>query len=119
MCIGIPMRVLEAGEGRAVAESRGQRETVDTRLVGDCARGDWLLVFQGAAREKISAGRAAEVEAALELLVAALAGDAEAAGADPGFALPSTMSAAQLAALSGLPAVPAPPAPAGTPGEPR
>lgn len=119
MCIGIPMRVLQAGEGRAVAESRSQRETVDTRLVGDCAAGDWLLVFQGAAREKISAERATEVEAALELLAAALAGDAEGAGGDPGFALPSAMSAAQLAALAGQPAAPVPPAPTAAQGEPR
>ena len=39
--------------------------------------------------------------AALDLLEAGLAGDAAAAQSDPGFLLPSQMSAAQLAALTG------------------
>ena len=108
MCIGIPMRVLEAwGEG-ALASGRGGVERVDTRLVGACAAGDWLLVFQGAAREILAPQRAAEIDAALDLLAASLAGDVERAGADPGFALPSAMSAAQIAALAGVPAPPDP-----------
>ena len=88
MCIGTPMQVLEATAGQALAEGRGRTEKLDTRLVGDCRRGDWLLVFQGAARDRLDAG---------------LAGDAAAAQADAGFTLPSAMSAEQLAALSGHP----------------
>jgi hydrogenase expression/formation protein HypC len=101
MCIGLPLRVVEAWTGQALAAGRGRSETVDTRLVGPCAAGDWLLVFQGAAREKLHAAHAAEINAALDLLEAGLAGDADAAAADPGFALPSAMSAEQLAALAG------------------
>jgi hypothetical protein len=52
--------------------------------------------------------RAAEIDRALDLLEAGLAGDATAAQADPGFALPSAMSAAELAALT------QPPAPGGS-----
>ncbi len=103
MCIGQPMSVLEAWNGQAMVAGRGRVETVDTRLVGTVAPGDWLLVFQGAAREKLDAQRAAEIEAALDLLEAGLSGDADGAAADPGFALPSAMSAAQLAALAGSP----------------
>ncbi len=113
MCIGIPMRVLEAwGEG-ALASGRGQVQRIDTRLVGACRAGDWLLVFQGAAREILTPQRAAEIEAALDLLAAGLAGDVERAGADPGFVLPSTMSAAQIAALAGVSPAPAAPDPDG------
>lgn len=101
MCIGLPMRTLEAWPGQALVEGRGRVETIDTRLVGDCAAGDWLLVFQGAAREKLDAERAAEIDAALDLLEAGLSGDVLGAGADPGFALPSAMSAQQLAELTG------------------
>lgn len=102
MCIGMPLRVIEAWPGAALAEGRGLRERVDTRLVGDVAPGQWLLVFQGAARECIDATRAAEVNAALDLLDAALTGnDAGPAADDPGFELPSRWSAAQLAALAG------------------
>jgi hydrogenase expression/formation protein HypC len=108
MCIGIPLRVIEAWPGAALADGRGLCERVDTRLVGDVAPGQWLLVFQGAARECIDAARAAEVNAALDLLDAALAGDrAGAAADDPGFELPSRWSAEQLAALAG-PATPTP-----------
>jgi hydrogenase expression/formation protein HypC len=102
MCIGMPLRVIEAWPGAALAEGRGLCERIDTRLVGDVGPGQWLLVFQGAARECIDAGRAAEVNAALDLLDAALAGDRAGATADdPGFELPSRWSAGQLAALSG------------------
>jgi hydrogenase expression/formation protein HypC len=103
MCIGTPMRALEAWQDGALVEGRGRVERIDTRLVGPCAAGDWLLVFQGAAREKLDAVRAAEIVSALELLEAGLAGDVVRAGADPGFALPSAMSVEQIAALAGLP----------------
>jgi hydrogenase expression/formation protein HypC len=100
------MRTLEAWSGQALVEGRGRVETIDTRLVGDCAAGDWLLVFQGAAREKLDAERAAEIDAALDLLEAGLSGDVLGAGADPGFALPSAMSAQQLAELTGAASAP-------------
>jgi hydrogenase expression/formation protein HypC len=103
MCIGIPMRVLEAWAEGALAEGRGRVERIDTRLVGACAPGQWLLVFQGAARETLAAERAAEIQAALDLLEAGLAGDHRRAAGDPGFALPSALSAAQVAALTGVP----------------
>jgi hydrogenase expression/formation protein HypC len=80
---------------------RGRVEIIDTRLVGDCVVGDWLLVFQGAARELLDAAFAAEIDAALDLLEAGLAGDGAGAAADPGFALPSAMSTGQLARLTG------------------
>lgn len=98
------MSVLEAWSGQAMVAGRGRVETIDTRLIGEVERGEWLLVFQGAARERLDAQRAREIDAALDLLEAGLAGDVDGAGADPGFALPSAMSAAQLAALAGSPA---------------
>lgn len=101
MCIGIPLQVIECWREGALAAGRGEVERVDTRLVGAVAAGDWLLVFQGAAREKLDATRAAEIESALGLLEAGLAGDTAGAAADPGFELPSRMSAEQLAALAG------------------
>lgn len=100
MCIGLPMRIVEIDDHQALAQGRGQRETVDLRLVGPCQPGDWLLVFLGAAREKLDATRAAEINAALDLLQQGLAGLGD-DSADPGFALPSSMSAAELAALTG------------------
>lgn len=94
MCIGIPMQVIEVSDDVAMVAGRTGVERIDTRLVDAVAPGDWLLVFQGAARERLDAERAAEINATLELLEAALAGDAERAAADPGFVLPSTLSPA-------------------------
>ena len=111
MCIGNPMQVAEAQPGRARVVGRGREETIDTRLVGDVTPGEWLLVFQGAARERLDAQRAAEIDAALDLLEAGMAGDFDAAAADPGFVLPSSMTAEQLAALTSAPAA----APSGDP----
>lgn len=97
MCIGMPMQVLLVEPGHAVCTGRGETQRVDTALVGDCAPGDWLLVFLGSAREPLDASRAAEINAALDLLALGVAG----AAASPGFDLPSALSAEQLAALTG------------------
>lgn len=109
MCIGVPMQLTEFGSVHAQAAGRGRAERIDLRLVGDCEPGEWVLVFQGAARERLDARRAAEINAALDLLERGLGGGDVDADADPGFALPSAMSAAQLAALAGK----APPGEAG------
>ena len=105
MCIGMPMRIVEARPGMALAEGRGRRERIDCRLAEQggnaLAPGQWVLVFNGAARERLDAVRAAEIDAALDLLDGALAGDAGRAGADPGFALPSALDATALAQLTG------------------
>ena len=100
MCIGLPMRLLEITGTQGLVQGRGRREVVDLRLVGPVEAGQWLLIFNGAARETLDAERAAEIDAALDLLEQGLAGAHDAA-ADPGFALPSAMSAAQLRAITG------------------
>ena len=99
MCIGIPMQVLALEPGHAICTGRGERRRVRTALIGEPRPGEWLLVFLDSAQERISAERAHEVDATLDLLAAVQAGaggDAEA-----GFALPSRLSQAELLALSG------------------
>lgn len=100
MCIGLPMKVCALRPGHATVEGRGQRLDVNTALVGALRQGDWVLVFLGTARERISAERAHEVNATLDLLEAAMRGDT---ADEPAFELPSRMSTAQLLALSGTP----------------
>lgn len=102
MCIGTPMRLLSVQGVQGLAQGRGRRETVDLRLIDAPEAGQWLLVFNGSARERLDHARAVEIDATLDLLQAALAGSAGAAQ-DPGFELPSAMSAGQLAALTGAP----------------
>ena len=99
MCIGMPMQVIATEPGHAWCEGRGERRRVNTALVGPVEPGDWLLVFLGDARERIDADRAAEVNAALDLVLGAMQG----LGADgeAGFTLPSQMTAEQLRQLSG------------------
>lgn len=99
MCIGLPMRVLAVEPGFAQCAGREERR-VSTALVGTCAPGDWLLVFLDSARARLDATRAAEIDATLDLLQAALSSVPD-APPDASFALPSSMSGEQLAALLG------------------
>lgn len=75
MCLGIPMQVIEADNGTsALCDDRGTPTQIDLALVGEVARGDWLLVFTGAAREVLDAARAREILDAIAALEAALDG---------------------------------------------
>lgn len=93
MCIGIPMQVISSDPGFANVAGRGEARRVGTRLIGDCEPGQWLLVFLDDAREMITAERAAEVNATLDLLALAMGqGATPAFPIEPGFALPSGMN---------------------------
>jgi len=74
MCIGIPMQVVELGDGRHWCEGRGRRQELDMMLVGDAPLGSWVLAFQGCARRAMTADEAARTNDALDALEAALAG---------------------------------------------
>lgn len=96
------MQVIEAEPGFAQCRDRhGEERRIDLSLVGPCAAGDWLLVFLDAARERIDAQRASEIDSTLSLLEDALFGTTPQPDSAPGFSLPSAMSAGQLAALLG------------------
>lgn len=96
------MQVVEAELGFARCRDRhGEERRIDLSLVGPCAVGDWLLIFLDAARERLDAQRASEIDSTLGLLEDALFGTAPQPDSAPGFSLPSAMSAGQLAALLG------------------
>lgn len=101
MCIGIPMQVLTLEPGFAQVQGRGETRRIKTTLIGDCAVGDWLLTFIDDAREIISAERAREVNATLDLLQAVMGGELLGEDADAAFSLPSAMSANDLQRLTG------------------
>ncbi|KEA65669.1 Hydrogenase maturation protein HupF/HypC/HoxL [Marinobacterium lacunae] len=84
MCIGIPMQVVELAEGRALCREGEQLDWIDTRLIDPPDAGEWLLVFAGAARERISSERAGHINNALAALKASARGDR--AGIDELFA---------------------------------
>ncbi|MDX8128174.1 HypC/HybG/HupF family hydrogenase formation chaperone [Methylomonas sp. OY6] len=75
MCIGIPMQVIESRGDAALCEYRGQTTLIDMMLVGEQVAGTWLLVFLDAAREVISAERAAQIADALEAMRLAMQGE--------------------------------------------
>ncbi len=75
MCIGIPMQVIEPRGSVALCEYRGQTILIDMMLVGEQVAGTWLLVFLDAAREVISAERAAQIADALEAMRLAMQGE--------------------------------------------
>jgi len=76
MCIGIPMQVVEAGNGYAWCEGMQQRRQIDTMLVGDQPAGTWLLIFLDAAREVLTAADAARITAAIQAVNLVMQGDA-------------------------------------------
>jgi hydrogenase expression/formation protein HypC len=102
MCIGIPMQVVGVANGFAQVCGRDETRRVRTTLIGPCEVGQWLLIFIDDARERISAERAAEVNATLDLLALAMApGRSDAFQPEASFALPSAMDANTLLALTG------------------
>lgn len=85
MCMGLPMKVVEAGFGYAMCEDRGTTRPIDTMLVGEVSPGDWLLVFIDAAREVISEEQALKIRDALSAVEQIMSGqfnpdDPQAAG---------------------------------------
>lgn len=99
MCIGIPMQVRTVEPGFAYCHGRGETRRISTLLVGDCVQGDWLLAFLDDARERIEASRAAEINDVLDMLQAVLSGQSDDI-AVPDFALPSSMSEADIAVFA-------------------
>ena len=82
MCVGEPMRALRVipaahRAAPAAAECEGPRgiELIDLSLVGAIEPGDWLLVFLGAARERLTEARALEIRRALDGVAAAMRGE--------------------------------------------
>ena len=77
MCVGIPMRVVRSVAGGACCdcEGRGRAQRLDMMLVGEQAAGSWVLASRGVAVRVLTADEAAQVNAALDALEGALAGD--------------------------------------------
>jgi len=77
MCVGIPMQVIETGIGSALCRARDGEHQIDTRLVGEVATGEWLMVFLGAARERMSEEAAHQAADALGALEMAMRGETD------------------------------------------
>lgn len=75
MCIGIPMQIVSVAENGSSCEGRGQRLVLNLALVGEQDVGTWVLAFQGSAVRVLTPEEAAQTNAALDALTAALAGE--------------------------------------------
>ena len=60
MCLGIPARILETGDGAAVVELGGVRREISVMLIDDAAVGEWVIVHAGFAIERLSEEEAAQ-----------------------------------------------------------
>jgi hydrogenase expression/formation protein HypC len=54
MCLGVPAKVLEAGDGTAVVDLGGVRREISVILLDDVRPGEWVIVHAGFAIEKLS-----------------------------------------------------------------
>ena len=54
MCLGVPAKVLETGDGTAVVELGGVRREISLMLVDDVSDGEWVIVHAGFALQKLS-----------------------------------------------------------------
>jgi len=97
MCIGLPLQVIVVEPGHAQCTGRGGTRRVRTALVGAVGLGDWLLVFLDSARERLTPQRAAEIDATLAMVDAAVHGESI---TDAAFDLPSRWSADELRAIT-------------------
>ena len=77
MCLGVPVRIIEPGDGVARCTGRNGEETVNMMLVGSQPAGTWVLNFLGSAREVLTEEEAATINMALDGLEAILRGDAD------------------------------------------
>ncbi len=77
MCLGIPMQVIETGDGTALCEGMGERRRISTMLVGDQPPGTWLLTFLDAAQEVLTAEDAAQRSDALTAVSMVMNGETD------------------------------------------
>lgn len=54
MCLGIPARILETGDGTAIVELGGVRREISVMLIDDASVGEWVIVHAGFAIERLS-----------------------------------------------------------------
>lgn len=66
MCLGVPMQVIEAGDGIALCHGPNGEEHISMLLIGDQPVGTWVLSHLGWAREVVNAEDAANIMRALE-----------------------------------------------------
>ena len=65
MCIGVPIRVIEAGDCVALCRGINGDEHVNMMLIGDQPVGTWVLNYLGSARKILDEAEAMDINQAL------------------------------------------------------
>lgn len=68
MCVGLPARVKEVKNGKAVVDATGAKREVTAELLEDLEPGDYVMVHAGAAIAKITGDDQEEADQLLESL---------------------------------------------------
>lgn len=75
MCLGVPMQVMALSGVFAECLGRNGKQRINMMLLDQVQVGDWILTFLDTAREHIDAKQAQLINAALDGLSLAQAGD--------------------------------------------
>jgi hydrogenase expression/formation protein HypC len=54
MCLGVPAKIMETGDGSAIVELGGVRREISVMLIDAVSVGEWVIVHAGFAIEKLS-----------------------------------------------------------------
>jgi len=77
MCVGVPVKITEAGDFVQKGESKNGIEEVNMMLIGAQPVGTWVLNYLGSAREVLTEDEAQKINSALDGLSAIMNGEEE------------------------------------------
>lgn len=77
MCVGVPLQVIDSGQGIALCRGPNGEEHINMLLIGDQPVGTWVLSHLGWGREVITAEDAENINKALQVLNAIMNGAEE------------------------------------------
>ncbi|MEO1153804.1 MAG: HypC/HybG/HupF family hydrogenase formation chaperone [Pseudomonadota bacterium] len=77
MCLGIPMQVIEPGDGTAICEGLDGRRQIAMQLIGDQPAGTWVLTYLDAAREVITEAAARQITDAVTAVNLVMRGETD------------------------------------------
>ena len=77
MCVGVPVKIIEAGDFVQKAEGKNGVEEVNMMLIGSQPAGTWVLNYLGSAREVLTEEEAEKINSALDGLSALMNGEEE------------------------------------------
>ncbi len=69
MCVGLPAKIMNLKDGKAVVDASGARKEISAELLADLEPGDYVMVHAGVAIAKITSDDEEETEDLLEGLL--------------------------------------------------